>query len=105
MKKVKFPEFKSTDRWNASQLVAVMSLGLCVAIKDGTVSIKNAEQHLFNPWMLSQLTSLGTADAVLEVIHLGTELSDVEMLIPHALTESLEEMKAMLASFLLLSVN
>jgi hypothetical protein len=59
MKKVKFPEFKSTDGWYASQLVAVMSLGFCVAIKDGTVSIGDAEQHLFNPWMLSQFDVVG----------------------------------------------
>jgi Protein of unknown function (DUF3969) len=51
--------FQLDDRTDLSQLVAVMSLGLCTAIASGSVTIEEAERRLFNPKMLSQLTNLG----------------------------------------------
>jgi Protein of unknown function (DUF3969) len=85
--------FQLDDRSEISQLVAVMSLGLCTAIAGGSVTIEEAERRLFNPKILAQLRGLGLTEALLEIIHLGTELEDVQSLMPDKLAESLTQMQ------------
>lgn len=92
--------FQLDDRADVSQLVAVMSLGLCSAIANGSITIEEAERRLFNPKMLSQLASLGIADSLLEIIHLGTELEDIQSLMPDKLKESLTQMQTKSLTFL-----
>jgi Protein of unknown function (DUF3969) len=108
--------FQLDDRWSStdrrssdvSQLVAVMSLGLCAAmvydrpevIAGGSVTIEEAERRLFNPKVLAQLTGLGVAESLLEIVHLGTELEDVQSLVPDKLAESLAQMQAKSLTFL-----
>jgi Protein of unknown function (DUF3969) len=92
--------FQLDDRSDVSQLVAVMSLGLCAAIAGGSVSIAEAERRLFNPKVLAQLTGLGVAESLLEIVHLGTELEDVQSLVPDKLAESLAQMQSKSLKFL-----
>ncbi len=92
--------FQLDDRSDVSQLVAVMSLGLCAAIAGGSVTIEEAERRLFNPKVLAQLTGLGVAESLLEIVHLGTELEDVQSLVPDKLAESLAQMQSKSLTFL-----
>jgi Protein of unknown function (DUF3969) len=92
--------FQLDDRSDVSQLVAVMSLGLCAAIAGGSVTIEEAERRLFNPKVLAQLTGLGVAESLLEIVHLGTELEDVQSLVPDKLAESLAQMQSKSLKFL-----
>jgi Protein of unknown function (DUF3969) len=88
------------DRTELSQLVAVMSLGLCAAIEGGSVSIEEAERRLFNPQMLSRLGTMGVSEASIEIVHLRTELEDVWSLVPDRLGESLAEIRSRALKFL-----
>lgn len=77
-----------------------MSLGLCAAIEGGSVSIEEAERRLFNPQMLSRLGMLGVSEALIEIVHLGTELEDILSLVPDRLGESLAEIRSKALMFL-----
>ena len=57
------------------------------------MSIEAAEQYLYSPYTLEKLQQLGVSPELLQVVHLGTELEDVESLLPEKLDESLAEMK------------
>ncbi len=92
--------FKMDDPAEVSQMVAVMSLGMCTAIVAGSLSIEDAERRLFNPQVLARLTELGLPEALIEIVHLGTELEDVQSLIPDRLGKSLEQMQAKALAFL-----
>lgn len=63
------------DPAEVSQMVVVMSLGMCTAIVAGSLSIEDAERRLFNPQVLARLT----------------ELEDVQSLVPDRLGESLAQ--------------
>ncbi len=76
-----------------------MSLGICAAIVGESLSIAEAES-LFNPHTLEQLETLGLASDLIEIVHLGTELEDVQSLIPERLSESLTEIEAKALTFL-----
>jgi hypothetical protein len=92
--------FKLDDQADVSELVAVMSLGLCTAIEAGSVTIAEAERRLFNPQILAGLEGLGLVEELLEIVHLGTELEDVQSLIPERLAESLAEIRSKALAFL-----
>jgi hypothetical protein len=92
--------FKMDDSSDVSQVVVVMSLGLCAAIEGGSVSIEEAERRLFNPQMLGRLEGLGVSESVIEIVHLGMELEDVRSLIPERLGDSLAEMRSRALMFL-----
>jgi len=86
---LRLEEQSEIERW-----VAVMSLGICAAIAGDSMSIEAAESHLFNPRILGQLEKLGMPQTLLDIVHLGTELEDVQSLAPERLPESLDEIQA-----------
>lgn len=88
------------DKTEVEQWVAMMSLGICAAIAGGSLSIVEAEARLFNLHTLTQLESLEVASELVEVVHLGTELEDVQSLIPERLSESLSEIEQKALAFL-----
>lgn len=77
----------------SEQLVAVLCIGVCVALKDGSMSINEAENRLFSPYTVSVLEQVGLSDAAITLIHMGTELEDVESLIPDRLSAAIDELK------------
>lgn len=79
------------DPAEVSQMVVVMSLGMCTAIVAGSLSIEDAERRLFNPQVLARLTELELPEALIEIVHLGTELEDVQSLVLDRLGESLAQ--------------
>jgi hypothetical protein len=77
----------------AEQLIAVLCVGICVALKSGTMSINEAENCLFSPYTISVLKQLGLSERAVELIHMGTELEDVESLVPNKLPGAIDELK------------
>jgi hypothetical protein len=88
------------DRTEIARSVAVMSLGLCTAIVDGSVSLAEAELRLFNPRTLARLEALDLPGSIVDLVHLGTELEDVQRLLPDRFNESLAEIEALALAFL-----
>lgn len=86
-----YPEnFYSTPK----RSVAVITLGLCAAIVGGSISLNEAEVSLFSPKILIRLEALGLPESLIEIVHLGTELADVEQLIPDRFGDSIAEIQS-----------
>lgn len=81
------------DKTEIERLLSILSLGLCAALEQGALSIEAAERYLYSPYTLELLQKLNISPEVLQVVHLGTELEDVESLLPEKLGESLAEIK------------
>jgi hypothetical protein len=81
------------DKTEVERLLSLLSIGLCVAIEHGALSIATAEDHLYSPYTLEKLQELGVSPHLKRVVHLGAELEDVESLLPEKLDESLAEIK------------
>lgn len=76
----------------AEQLIAVLCIGICAALKSGTMSINEVENRLFSPSTMSVLEQLGLSARAVELIHMGTELEDVESLLPDRLGSAIDEL-------------
>ena len=82
------------------KLLTVLSLGLCVAIKKHAIDINEAEQLLYSPFTMNTLDEFGANKALIELIHAGTELEDLESLMPSELTKSIVKMEEQALNFL-----
>jgi hypothetical protein len=82
------------------RLLAVLSLGLSAALKHQVIALDEAEQLLYSPFTMTKLRELGGPHELLELIQAGTELEDLESLLPHDLTDSLTQMEHQALSLL-----
>lgn len=74
-------------------LISIINLGIYLALKEGLIGIEDAERYLYSPYTMSQLERLNIRQELIDIIHLGTELEDVQSLLPEKLGDSLEEIK------------
>jgi len=75
------------------KLLTIISLGLSVAIKHQAIDIDEAEQLLYSPFLMKKLNEMGVNPEMIDLIHAGTELEDLESLLPNELTKSLSKME------------
>lgn len=88
------------DKTEIERLNCIINLGICAAIKNGVLSIEEAEKYLYSLYTMEQLEKLGVAQDLIDVVHLGTELEDVKSLLPEKIQDSLEEIRVETIKFL-----
>ncbi|MDM5296783.1 DUF3969 family protein [Bacillus pumilus] len=75
------------------KIVAIQILGVITALEEDVLTIEEAEKIIFSPRTMDVLKASGASELLLNLLHLGTELEDIESLIPHELDTSLDEIK------------
>ena len=81
-------------------LVAVLSLGLCTALESQSLTIEEASGCLFSPYTMSLLRRVNASPDLVHLIHLGTELEDLESFTPNYFLRWLETMKVLALAIL-----
>jgi len=66
-------------------------MSISIALKEGAIDIEEAENLLFSPYTQFKLREIGIEEEIIKIINLGCELENVKSLIPHALTDSIDE--------------
>ena len=90
-KHIMFIEVESREEIDC--LVAVLSLGLCMALEGGQLTINEANNYLFSPYSRSVLQEIRAGAEAVHVVDLGTWLEDYESMLPERLPERLNDMK------------
>jgi hypothetical protein len=67
------------------KLILSLSIGLIDGIKSDVISIRDAERLLFSPRTLAWLKQLKLDKQIINLIHMGTEIEDIESLLPERL--------------------
>ena len=88
------------DAAELSLIVAVLCIGVCDAIVAGAMTLDDAERYLFNPYTLTELEKRGQGEDITDLIHLGTELSNVGRLLPDKFGSSIAQIKSMALAIL-----
>ncbi len=73
------------------RFILIANIGMMAAIKEGVISIEEAENYLYSPYSVERVRSLGINEDVIKLVELGCELEDVESLIPDKLNNSIDE--------------
>lgn len=80
------------EQSNIVKLLTILSLGLTEGIRAKVVSIDDAQQLLYSPRTMKLLRELGCSEELIDLVHLGTELEDIESLLPERLADNLLQM-------------
>mgnify|MGYP000949835146 CR=1 FL=1 len=73
------------------RFILIANIGIMTAIKEGVISIEEAENYLYSPYSVERIKNLGINIDVIKLVELGCELEDVESLIPDKLNNSIDE--------------
>ncbi len=73
------------------RLILIANIGMMTAIKEGVISIGEAENHLYSPYSVERIKSLSINENVVKLVEFGWELEDVESLIPDKLNNFTNE--------------
>lgn len=76
----------------ANILVLVCAIGL-LEIENDLLRIEDCDQYLFSPYSLAILQRKGIDQSIIDVVHLGTEIEDIESLLPHLLEKEIKELQ------------
>ncbi|MDB5339640.1 MAG: hypothetical protein JWN70_5259 [Planctomycetaceae bacterium] len=63
------------------RLLALLSLGIAHALKNGAISSDEAERLLFSPGTIGRCSKIGAPSELIDLIHVGTELDAIKRLI------------------------
>ncbi|QSX06721.1 DUF3969 family protein [Sedimentibacter sp. zth1] len=86
-------KIQQEGKHESEQLIAILELGLLTALEEKVMEIEDVEHLLFNPSTLNKLIDNSFDKEIVDVIHLGTELEDVQSLIPDKLDDNIFELK------------
>ena len=75
------------------KMLLISIIGILEALKEGGVSINEAEKYLFSPHMAQVLKEKEFNKSIIEVIEKGCELEDIASLLPQKSIDSIEELK------------
>lgn len=70
----------------------LLTIGLCVALKNEGVTVDVANHLLFSPRTMLLLSENGH-DSLVDLIHEASEIEDVVSLVPHKLPSVLDSLK------------
>lgn len=73
----------------ANVLVLVCAIGL-LEVENDLLRIEDCDQYLFSPYSLDILQRKGIDQSIIDIVHLGTEIEDIESLLPHLLEKKSE---------------
>lgn len=83
----------ATNKHELEKLLILYIIGVVDGLESELVTIDEAEKLLFSPYTIDLVDSKGISKEIIDIIHLGTELEDVQSLIPDKLSESLKQIK------------
>lgn len=86
--KISFESKIETERF-----ILLMNIGLMTALKNGSITIEDAENYLYSPYSAKKLEKLGSGKEVITLINLGCELENVKSIIPHELINSMDDIE------------
>lgn len=73
------------------KILLFIILGLSKAIKEKCITINESEKILFSPLVMKRIKELNVSEDLVDLIHLGTELENIERLLPDKLFDNIEE--------------
>lgn len=77
---------------DANILLLVCIIGLLDSLKSGILTIEECEQYLFSPYSLNVLQQKNVDKRIIDIVHLGTELEDIESLLPEKFDDNINEL-------------
>ena len=93
-------KYIANDSRRDEQFIALFSLGIVSALKEGLITCDDAWNWLLNIRILKVLQEGKFGEDIINAIQLGTELENIKRIIPDAFKSSCDEILIILKDFL-----
>lgn len=91
--KKEYLEISIEDRTEIERFLLILNIGLINSLKNGLITIDEAENFLYNPFSLERLKDLGIDQKITELIHEGCELENIDRIIKNQLKQTIDELE------------
>ena len=81
------------DKNEIERAVCIINLGILTALEQKLIIIEQAEKYLYSPFSMETLRNLNIRESIIELIHNGCELEDIESLLPEKITDNIQRLK------------
>lgn len=78
---------------NEEKILLLAIVGTLETVKNGGITIDEAEKFMFSPHMISELKVKKCNEKIIDLITKGCELEDIASLLPERLGEVIDELK------------
>lgn len=75
------------------KIILLTIVGTLETLKNGGITIEEAEKFLFSPHMTKKLMGKGCNEKIIDILLKGCELEDIASLIPEKFNKIVDEMK------------
>ncbi|MEH6944943.1 DUF3969 family protein [Bacillus sp. JJ722] len=82
------------------KLILVNISGVVECLRNKLITVEHAEKAIFSPYSIDLLKNKGICTEIIDLIHMGMELEDIESLMPEKLESSIAEIKSKTKSLL-----
>lgn len=93
----------------ANIMILICIIGLLESLENNLISIEEGEQFLFSPYSVYYLKKGGIDENIVKLVELGTELEDIESLLPDLLKSKIKDLsnsaKKLLKEFRSISIS
>ncbi|BBP93361.1 hypothetical protein BsIDN1_69790 [Bacillus safensis] len=94
-------ELRYSSHEDLDRIIVINIIGIIISLKRRFNHYRRSGKKLmFSPRTIDVLKKKGINEELINILHLGTELEDVESLIPQELSDSLEEIRVKCLKFL-----
>ncbi|MFC4652187.1 DUF3969 family protein [Lactococcus nasutitermitis] len=76
-----------------NRTILIIIIGLMESLSKSAITVEDAEGAIFTPYSYVVLKELGVSNELLNLVKDGTELEDVEALVPEQLSNNCEKIK------------
>lgn len=83
----------TSNKEQLEKLILLNIIGLVNCIEEDLITIEEAEKIIFSPYTMDLFNTKELSKELIDIVHLGTELEDIDSLIPEKLSESLVQIK------------
>ncbi|WP_066495567.1 DUF3969 family protein [Abyssisolibacter fermentans] len=84
---------KAHEKREIERVLAIIELGLLTALESDSIGIEEAEGYLFNPYTMRKMQECNVSSELIDIVHLGSELEDIQSLMPDKLKENILSLK------------
>jgi hypothetical protein len=81
------------DKTEIERFLLILNVGLINSLKNGLISIDEAENFMYTPYSLERIKNLGIEQEIIELFQEGCELENIDRIIKDQLNQTLDELE------------
>ena len=80
-------------KYDIERFILITNIGIMTAIKEGAISVGDAENYFYSPYSAEKLKNLNINEDVVKLVKLGCKLENIARQVPDKSNNSINEIR------------